>query len=260
MDTALFVLGRLAALAVAPDNWLIAGLALTVIGQLCCRLRLARWAGALTLLAALALAILPIGDLALRPLETRHPPTPVVPAADGILVLGGSESGTLTAFWGPVQLNEAAERMTEAMVLARRHPEAMVVFSGGAGALRDVLGDGVPGAVVARRFFAEQGLAPERLILEGGSRNTAENARLSLAQVAPGDGERWILVTSAFHMPRALMSFRAAGWPGELIPWPVDHRGGPVRLGWNMTGQMTKLHVALREYLGMASYRVLGRG
>lgn len=209
-------------------------------------------------LATLGLAVLPVGDLALRPLETRYPAEPTLPAIDGILVLGGAEQADLTLFRGPVALNDAAERMTAALALALAHPGAQVLFTGGSGAVRDVLGPGMPGAGVAWRFFAELGLDPARLVLESASRTTAENARLSLALAQPG--QTWVLVTSAFHMPRALASFRAAGWSGDLIPWPVDFRGAPLRIGWDLTGQLERLNIAVREYVGLAAYRLLGRG
>lgn len=237
---------------------LIAGLGLVALFLWLGWLRAGRRAAAALLLATLALAILPVGDLALRPLETRYPVAPDVDQVDGILVLGGAEEGDRTAFWGSVELNDAAERMTAGLALTLAHPGARLLVSGGSGALRDVFGGGVPGADVARLFYAELGLDPERLVLEGASRTTAENARLSRALAQPG--ETWVLVTSAFHMPRALAAFRAAGWPGDLIPWPVDHRGGRLRAGWDLAGQMEKLQIVLREYVGLVAYLLSGRG
>lgn len=224
----IFLTGKLVALAIRPDSWLVAGLGLTVILLWRGRMAGARRVATALFLATLGLAVLPVGDLALRPLETRYPAEPPLPAIDGILVLGGA------------------------------HPGAQVLFTGGSGAVRDVLGPGMPGAEVARRFYAELGLDPARLVLESASRTTAENARLSLALAQPG--QTWVLVTSAFHMPRALASFRAAGWSGDLIPWPVDFRGAPLRIGWDLTGQLERLNIAVREYVGLAAYRLLGRG
>lgn len=258
MDTVVFLVGKFLGLTIRPDSWLIAGLGLSVLFLGLGWLRAARRMEAGLLLAALVLAVLPLGDLALRPLEMRYPAEPELPRIDGILILGGAESGDLTAFWGPVALNDAAERMTAGVALARAHPEARLLFSGGLGALRHAFGGGMPGAEVARQFYAELGLDPDRLVLEGASRTTAENARFSRALAQ--DGETWVLVTSAFHMPRAMASFKAAGWRGELIPWPVDHRGGPLRLGWDLTGQLEELQIALREYVGLVAYRLLGRG
>jgi uncharacterized SAM-binding protein YcdF (DUF218 family) len=254
MDTALFLLGKVVAAAVRPDTWLIAGLALIVVGLARGRTRLARRAAMATLGAALALAVLPVGDLALYPLEVRYPASPPLAAVDGILVLGGAEEPGLTRRWGPVQLNGAAERMTAALALARQHPQARVVFSGGSGALRHAFGGGLPGAATAARFFGEQGLDPARLTLESRSRTTWENAVETRRLLAPDPDETWVLVTSAFHMPRAMQSFAAAGWPGRLVPWPVDHRGDRPELDWDFSDQLLKLQIAVREYAGLIGY------
>src|SRR3546814_4949394 len=77
---------------------------------------------------------------------------------------------------------------------------------------------------------AQQGIDPARVRFEAQSRNTAENARLTAALVGQGDGRPWLLVTSAWHMPRAVASFRAAGL--EVLAYPVDFRTEPARLHW----------------------------
>ena len=66
------------------------------------------------------------------------------------------------------------------------------------------------------------GLAAGRVIYEERSRNTSENAEFSLAIARPQPGETWLLITSAFHMSRAVGSFRRAGW--NVVPYPVDFR------------------------------------
>ena len=113
---------------------------------------------------------------------------------------------------------------------------------------------------MAGRFFRDQGIAPERLLLEGKSRNTAENARLSLALATPAAGETWVLVTSAFHMPRAMRSFEATGWTG-LVPWPVDYRTSAFSdgIGWNLTGNLEVLNTAIREQVAQIAYRLTSR-
>ena len=118
-------------------------------------------------------------------------------------------------------------------LLARTHPQARLVFTGSSGALRDIGTTDWSGAAVAERLFAEQGIDPVRLTFERNSRNTAENASLTLTQISPKPGEVWVLVTSAFHMPRAIASFNTAGWV-DVIPWPVDYRARDLRggLGW----------------------------
>ncbi len=113
---------------------------------------------------------------------------------------------------------------------------------------------------MAGQFFREHGVAPGRLLLEGQSRNTAENARLSLALAAPKPGETWLLVTSAFHMPRAMRSFETVGWTG-LVPWPVDYRTSAFKdgMGWNLTRNLLVLNTAIREQVGQIAYRLSGR-
>ena len=103
----------------------------------------------------------------------------------------------------------------------------------------------------------EQGLAAERLTLERASRNTAENARLTYDLIAPEPSETWVLVTSAFHMPRSVASFEAAGWQG-IIPWPVDYRAGTLRggIGWDLGRNLEVLNTAVREYIGLLAYQI----
>lgn len=113
---------------------------------------------------------------------------------------------------------------------------------------------------MAERLFREQEIARERLLLEGQSRNTAENARPSRELAAPAPDETWVLVTSAFHMPRALRSFEAAGWTG-LAPWPVDCRTSAFAdgMGWNLARNLQVLKTAIREQAGQIDYRLFGR-
>ena len=144
--------------------------------------------------------------------------------------------------------------------LAKRHPDAKLLFAGGSGALRDLGAEALSEASVAERFFLDQGISSDRLLLEARSRNTAENARMSLALATPGLGETWVLVTSAFHMPRAMRSFEAAGWP-ELIAWPVDYRTSRFKddIGWDLTGHLQVLNTGIREWVGQLAYRWTGR-
>jgi uncharacterized SAM-binding protein YcdF (DUF218 family) len=88
------------------------------------------------------------------------------------------------------------------------------------------------------------GLSEDRLIVEGRSRTTAENAVFSRA-IAPDLEGPWILVTSAFHMPRALRTFCAAGWH-NLVPYPTDYRGGKIwdQMGWKIAENLTDLNIA----------------
>lgn len=262
MDSLFFIASKLVWGLIRPDSWLVIGAGLALIGIVSGRRRLALGAGGFTFGALFLLAVLPLGDLLIGPLESRYPLPPEPERVDGIILLGGAEDGTWTVAGPQPRFNDAAERFTEALRLARRHPGAKLVFTGGSGALRDLGRGGMaPGASVAERFFLEQGLPPGQLILETASRNTAENARLSRDLVRPAPGETWLLVTSAFHMERAMRSFEAAGWTG-LLAWPTDFRARPFRagLGWDLRHNLDLLTTALREHVGLLAYRIAGRG
>lgn len=260
MDTVFFVASKLIGALLRSDTWVVIALAGIVLALILQRRRTALWISSVTLGLLVALSTLPLGDLLLQPIERRDPANPSLDVVDGIIVLGGGEAARASAYWGQVQLKEGAERFTAAMELARRFPEAQVLFAGGSGALRDVVGAATSEASIAERFFTEQGLAPERLLLEGQSRNTAENARLSLTLADPAADETWVLVTSAFHMPRAMRSFEAAGWEG-LVAWPVDYRTAEFGdgIGWDLTHNLSVLTTAIREYVGQIAYRLTGR-
>jgi uncharacterized SAM-binding protein YcdF (DUF218 family) len=135
-----------------------------------------------------------------------------------------------------------------------------LVFSGGSGRLRNtVLGQPeIPS--VAVDFFVSLGIDPAQITWEDQSPNTAENARFSYEVAAPASGETWVLVTSAFHMGRALASFEAAGWR-EIIPHPVDYRTGSFidGIGWNFAGNLEVLNITIKEWVGRLAYRVTGR-
>lgn len=259
MDTVFFILSKLAWGVLNPGTWLIFGLLTVVLGLWRGWLRMARIAAFATLAFVLLVSTVPVGEILLRPLETRYPVAPDMPVPDGIIVLGGGGNIARSAFWGRPELNDGADRFTAALALARQYPDAKVIFTGGSGALRD-LGKPASGASVAQAFFSEQGLPAERLTLESASRNTAENAARSFEMIQPRPSQRWVLVTSAFHMPRAMASFERAGWTG-ITPWPVDFRSAALglRLRWAFVDQLTILDIALREYLGLLVYRLTGR-
>lgn len=219
--------------------------------------RLGRWPLALGLGWFAAVFALPLAALLTLPLEERFPRPPAPAAVSGILVLGGAVEQALTEAHGIPALNGAAERMTEAVALARRFPAARVVFTGGSSA---ILPGGPTEAETARRLFADLGLPPERLILESESRNTHENAVLTHRLVRPAPGETWLLVTSASHMPRAVGCFRAAGW--QVTAWPVNYTTGrdpALWWHWPFPSRLNQAEWALREWVGLVAYRLMGR-
>lgn len=197
-----------------------------------------------------------MGDAVLSPLEKTYPTEPDVHKVAGIIVLGGGESDIQSNVWSQPNTGDAGDRFITALSLAHKYPEAIILFTGGSGRLMG----GASGADIARDIFLGAGLENSRLMLEGASRNTAENATMSLKLVPDNlDGE-WLLVTSAFHMRRAVASFCAAGWK-NIVPLPTDYRTGGFadRIGWNFALNLNELNIGVREWVGLAAYSLTRR-
>jgi uncharacterized SAM-binding protein YcdF (DUF218 family) len=219
-----------------------------------------RWvvvAGTVLLLVG---GLLPTATWLILPLEERfHRPELGNANVDGILVLGGGEDSRVAKARNVHALNEAGERLTEGLALARRYPKAKLVFTGGS---IEILFAPTVGAEAASRILQDFDLGdPRRIVLEAKARNTWENAVFTKELVKPKSGERWLLVTSAAHMPRAMGVFRKAGFPVE--PWPVDYRTAGARDRWlpfeAPSEGLRRLEAALHEWYGLIAYRVLGR-
>ena len=210
-------------------------------------------------IAFVVVGLLPIGEWLTVPLENRFRRADLGrgPPPTGIVILGGAEDARA---WPPRELaglNESAERYTEAIALARRFPRMRVAFTGGTSLL--VL-NAVGESVTAGRLLEALGVDKARLTLEGRARDTYENAVFTKQLVNPAPGERWLLITSAWHMPRAMGCFRQAGFPVE--PWPVDYRtNGHYRLWPNerIADGLRELDAAAREYVGLLMYYLRGR-
>lgn len=212
----------------------------------------------LALLGYVAVAMLPVGQWALGKLEDRFPASAhsSEPVA-GIVVLGGSIDTVLTRERGQVSVSSSVERLIEFIRLARVHPQAKLVFSGGNGRVFDVKPSE---AEVAQAFFRDVGFDDARVHYEDRSRNTAESARLSYEQFTPKADERWLLVTSARHMPRAMGLFRHAGWP--VVAHPVDYQlrpNAPTNWWPRWPGRIDYADVAAYEWGGLIVARLRGR-
>lgn len=243
----------------APGNALVAlGVAGLLLGLARPLRRVGRVLVAVCILGFLAIGLLPVDRLLLGPLETRFQRPAEPPAAvRGIVVLGGAVDPVLARATGDMGLLDAAERLLAGAELARLHPDAVLLHAGGSGLL---LRQDVTEAEAAARVFAAAGLPEGRVVYESASRNTWENAVLGREAVRPLPGETWILVTSAFHMPRSVGVFRAVGW--DVVPWPVDHRvalGEPSAPALDVARRLSALHLAVHEYVGLAAYRLSGR-
>jgi uncharacterized SAM-binding protein YcdF (DUF218 family) len=256
MDSVVFVASKLLWMLLRPNTMALLlallGLALVWRGR-----RFGRWPLLLGLGWYTLVFATPVAAWLTLPLEGRfsRPATLPGPVA-GIVVLGGAVEQDLTVAHGIPALNGAAERMTEAVALTRRHPAARLVFTGGSAAIR---AGGPTEADTARLLFTDLGVPAERLVLEDASRNTFENAVLSRRLAQPRPGETWLLVTSASHMPRSMGCFRAAGW--EITAWPVNYttEGGLLDFGGPFPTRLNQAEWALREWIGLVAYRLMGR-
>jgi uncharacterized SAM-binding protein YcdF (DUF218 family) len=167
----------------------------------------------------------------------------------GIIVVGGVINAWRSAARGNVSLDAAAERLTVAAELARQYPAARIVFSGRSEGR------------FAVRFFESLGVPPNRITVESKSRNTAENAVFTKRLIAPKPGERWLLVTSAMHMPRAIGAFRQAGFLVDAHPVDFQTAGWDdlLEFSGSLMGGIGKTDAAVHEWTGLFVYWVTGR-
>lgn len=203
----------------------------------------------------------PISNILLLPLEERFPvrsAAELEKPVDGIIILGGFEDFNAGTDQPGLPINEASERLTEGVRLARLNPTARIVFTGAriwgldtSTSFAGQIGD----------FLVDMGIARDRIVLEGRARNTYENATKTKALVAPKPNERWVLVTSGFHMPRSVGVFRKVGF--DVIPFPVDLRirGAEDALAGftGLSSGLLRLDLVVREYVGLLAYWLTGR-
>jgi len=254
-----FMLSKVLAFLVVPSNIM---LSIGIAGLVLMLTRFRR-AGVQLVVACLLLVLIvgvsPIGTAMIAALENRFPPwkddgRPV----DGIIVLGGMINPRLTVARGSLSIGGQVERMTEVAMLARRYPAARVVFTGGDPSL---LADEPPEADFAVQLFDLLGVPAARVVLENRSRNTIENATFTKELVKPKPGERWVLVTSAAHMPRSVGAFRMAGFAVE--PHPVDWNSAPTinlfRFPQRLLSGVSAVDNAAHEWIGLLAYWISGR-
>jgi len=254
-----FILSKTIGFFALPSN-IVATLAALGVALMFTRFRRAgRRLATLGVVLLLLAGLSPLGNILIYPLEQRFPPWDAAGGAPtGIVVLGGAISPDVSAAHGTPALTEAAERLTAIAELARKYPAARIIYSGGNARLLLVRGNE---AEYALAMFESFGIARERLVAEDKSHNTVENARFSKALADPKPGERWLLVTSAYHMPRAIGIFRQAGFPVEA--YPVDWRTrGAIDLMMpfdSLTGGLRRTDTAVREWVGLFAYWITGQ-
>jgi uncharacterized SAM-binding protein YcdF (DUF218 family) len=244
----------------SPSQLILATLALGLLLLLIQRAqRLARvllWLGGLGLLV---FGLLPTSIYLANILETRFPQPTLPPRVDGIVLLAGAERPAASEAYGQPQLGSDGGRYLTLLALAQRYPEARIVYSGGA---RREPGKGPleTQAAVGERLLRDVGIDPRRVTFDERSTDTCLSGRNARTSARAREGEIWVLVTSALHMPRSIACFRANGWP-EIVPQPAAYAS--VTSGWNLgsvqiASNLELLDDAAHEWLGLLFYRVTG--
>lgn len=254
---------------VAPSNFCL----LLIVGGLVLRFW-ARWhrLGLRLVVCGFCLLLVigfsPLGKWLSMPLEERFVGVEPPPAGaiTHIILLGGFEQAGVGNQRGQLSTNSAAERLLAIPVLARRYPAAKIVFTGGYGAL---IGEPINAVRGVQKYLIDAGIARERLVLEGRSRSTWENALFVKELLVADEGLcpcGHLLVTSSWHMPRSVGVFRKTGFDREgskLYVWPVDYRteGGLqiwMPFSWLYDG-LLMTDQATKEWIGLFAYWMAGR-
>jgi uncharacterized SAM-binding protein YcdF (DUF218 family) len=258
-----FILSKILWVITAPSNFFFFLVFFGTLVAIVASGRVRRVAQGLCLFGALGLGIIgfsPLGSLVTRSLEDRFP-QPDLSKADpvGIIVLGGAIDANIGFARHDIHLSDGAERLTTAAILARQFPKADLIYTGGSNSIFGASRGSE--AEDAKRLWVGLGIAPERIKLEDKSRNTYENAVFTRDLLHPGPGQRYLLVTSAFHMPRSVGLFRKADF--DVIPVPVDYQtlGNAADLKPRMEiGEGLHLfNLGVRDWLGLIAYRLTGK-
>jgi uncharacterized SAM-binding protein YcdF (DUF218 family) len=237
-----------------PSN-LLALLAVLGFVLLTLRLRVGTIIAAFGLATIAIAALSPLGNMLLTPLEQRFPdgqyPTQNI---NGIIVLGGSYDTESHSYLSTIVLGEDTEPLAVMVDLARRYPKAKIIFSGGSP--QDTENE----AKIVKRYFISFGIAPDRILTEGQSQTTAENARFTADLLHPAPPSRWLLVTSGYHMPRAVGAFRKAGF--DVIAFPAGLRTHGWRDMWRpestATDNLRRVDIGVHEWVGLLHYKLKG--
>jgi uncharacterized SAM-binding protein YcdF (DUF218 family) len=251
----MFFLDKLIWAVLNPGNVLALCLFAGVILYLLSRGRRGKALVALATLGFTLLTVAPVGPATLWALEKRFPSPEALPErVDGIVVLGGAVNSMFEFPSGVTAANCSAVRVIGAIALARRYPAAKLVLVGSG-----VFPIGYADARATLRFVGDQGIAPTRVLLEEKSRTTHENVGYAKELVQPSQDQTWVLVTSAYHMPRAMGAFTAAGW--RMIPYPTDFSidaRTELRAHFSLLDGLNDSSLAAHEWGALVLYRLMG--
>tara|TARA_R110001583_G_scaffold60577_3_gene179835 strand:- start:8127 stop:8936 length:810 start_codon:yes stop_codon:yes gene_type:complete len=253
MDDVFFVMSKLAWTVLSPGNLIVILITFATIMLLLQKVTIAKWILIPLMIANWLVMAYPLTDSLISPLETRFSKPSVLPEKiDGIIVLGGGEKLKQSISWNTQELGDAADRFISAAILAKHYPDAPIIYSGGSNLLQ--FQKGQDEANIAQTVLTAIGISKERLIIESQSRNTAENF-LFLKRKLPTSNGTYLLVTSAYHMPRSVGVARQQAI--SVIPYPVDYMSNKEDVrqwGFDFIGHLQILDIAWHEWLGLTVY------
>ena len=200
-----------------------------------------------------ALSIAPVANRLVHGLEADFS-FQVPSTADVIVLLGGGTIQGVTDLTGTAA---PTPRMMVRIVTAVRLYRQMklpIIVTGGRGSAEDI-----SEAHVAARFMMDLGVPEEAIITEGSARDTFENARFTAAICRQEGFTRPIVLTTAYHLKRALIAFDAAGMPAAPFPanfFANDHQSGRWRRLLPQASSLYLTTCALHEYLGIWYYKL----
>jgi len=258
MDNIFFILSKLIWPLIMPENLIVLALIITSILLILKKDKLAKKWLLSTSSIVLIITVLPIGAWLTYPLETHFPTKPILPKqVDGIILLGGSFIPSTSQAWDKVQTNDYSDRIYNFLALMQQYPKAKAIFTGGQASIN---GQYPSEAYFAKQLFDSLGIESNRIIYDDKARNTYENIinTKKLAQAKPK--ENWVVVTTAYHLPRTIGLFCQQNWP--VIPYPADFHTNPNELfsaTFDFSGNLQQLNEAIHEWVGLMAYYLTGK-
>ncbi len=263
-DNLFFFISKVAWALLSPSNLLIflfiLGTVFVILGRRSAALKML----IPTSVVALMISIYPVSDWLIEPLEKRFLAPETLPdTVDGIIILGGGEDVSVGISWNSKEIGLAGDRFISTQELAQIYPKAPIIFTGGVGQLTMhshlQMQLSTQNSPLGSQILQGLGIEPERLVVERLSRNTFENFK-NIQPLLPNSTGRYLLVTSAYHMPRSVGIARKLRI--NVIPYPVDYRSTHEnfrRIDFDFYGHLQALEPAWKEWIGLTAYYWTGK-
>lgn len=241
--------------AALPPASMVLGLVVAVVLALLGRKKIARIIGGLAVLEAAVLSLPPVADLVMEPLqnEARAAAAKAHPCCyEAIVVLGGGVKPAVLPWQPAPDLGPAADRVWLAARLYRQGVAPKIIVSGG-----NILGYGGVSAASTEaaamtQFLTDLGVPESAIVSEARAINTRDNIQRVRAIV---QDKPVALVTSAYHMPRALRLAARGGLNAMAFPtdWDAPWPARPYWENWLPSPEAQGISAtAIWEYLALA--------